>query len=123
MKRKKVREVVKRVKRRDRKKVIQECLGQHRKEIKKLQRQHDKEIALMQGKVKIALRKKANAYRAFDMFKDDKRYVKRFINEHEPEIDAAILQLAGIKHTFNKLKYLDYRTVATDVKVEQKLNK
>ena len=94
-----------------------------KREVKKLNREHDKKIFAMEQKVKIAQRKKANASRAFDMFKDDKRYVKRFINEHEPEIDAAIIQLAGIKHTFNKLKYLDYRTVATDVKVEQKLNK
>ena len=123
MKRKKVRELIKKVKFRVRKKVIRECLEQHRKEVKKIQRQHDKEIAAMQDEVKVALRKKANAIRAFNMFRDDRKHTRKFIEEHEPEIDRAIIQLAGLKHIFNKCKYLDYRNVTKDVKVEQKFNK
>jgi len=123
MKRKKARELIKKVKRRVRAKVTRECLEQHKKEVKKLQRQHDKEIALMQDEVKTALRTRANAIRAFNMFKDDRKYIKGYINKYEPEIDAAIIQLAGLKHIFNKCKYLDYRNVAKDVKVEQKFKK
>lgn len=123
MKRKKVRKIIGEVRRRERQKVIKECLAEHKKEIRKLNREHLLKIKALKEDVTLAQRRRDNALRAFRIFKADRRKVIRFIEDYQPEIEEGLCQLAGLMHVFNKIKFLDYKNKLKDITVQNKFNK